>query len=183
MGIIIDLIGSLIVRAAIVAIILNLMINLHEALYEDVERVSLSENITGVAQTVSADIKLAGYNASGSEAYKNFITALSNDISFYADIDTNGTIDIIRYYLSNSTLKRSINGTTTDVANNVSKYELTYYDSMGVSQIGYNLNGLKSIFVEIIIQSQNSLTKASPGTSDTVVMSAKWQQHFFPDNL
>jgi hypothetical protein len=187
MNMIIDILGMMIIRASIVAIILNLMINLHEALFKQTERIYLSEAITAAQQTISADLKLAGYNSSD----KRFLIARTNEMSIRADIDNSGSVDSVRYYLnpssgSNKVLYRIVNGTgPIQVARNVDTFYVRYYTSSGgVASASPPTNvTLKSVFVRLVLSSNISESTASGGTSESGTRTAKWEQLFFPENL
>jgi len=195
MGTIIDILGSMIVRASIVMVILNLMINLHEALYKSTERVYLSETINAPMQTISADLNLAGYGSTN----KNFLIARTNQFSFRTDIDDDGDVDSVRYYLDPGTgtfkvLKRAVNITSgasntrtiMDVAYNVISFSILYYTVNGTAPSGTtNVAGIKSVNIKLVIQNQNNMTYKDTGTSDTLTVTRQrtWQQLYFPENL
>ncbi|NUN71197.1 MAG: hypothetical protein HUU02_15960 [Bacteroidetes bacterium] len=195
MGVIIDIIGMLVIRASIIAIILNLMVNLHEALYKYTERNYLNNVLTGAAQTISADLKLAGYNSSN----KRFPLAQTNNMSFRIDYDDDGDVDIIRYYLSpttgsNKVLYRMVTvnvpGTDPDstiqVARDVDSFYVYYYRANGANATSgstTNVNNIKSVYVKLKITSKNQEVSAQDGTSESAARTAKWEQHFFPENL
>lgn len=187
MGVIIDLIGSMVVRASIIAIVLNLMVNLHEALYKYTERNYLNETLNSAVQTISSDLRLAGYNAST----KRFPKAQSDTLSFRADIDDNGTEDIIQYYTNPTTgpdkvLYRTVNsGPAMQVARDVDTFYVIYYRNTGTPVTGSNVNNIKSVNVllRIASNSRNRLN-ATPqsGSSESTARKVTWQQHFFPEN-
>ncbi|MFA6467352.1 MAG: hypothetical protein WCW35_00510 [Bacteroidota bacterium] len=177
--------GMLIVRAAIIAIILNLMVGMHEALYKNTERIFLSETISAPAQVIAADLKLAGYNSTN----KQFPVAQINEMSFYADIDTNGTVDVIRFYqnITTSRLKklyRSINGgSVLEIARNVTTFKVLYFTNTGSTTSGTPCSNIKSVYIKMVIESRNRERIQNSGTSDNTVRSVKWEEHIFPENL
>lgn len=180
MGVIFDLIGSFVVRAAIVMVLLNLMLSLNQALYKNNERVYLSEVIAGPAEVITNDFRLAGYNA-----LTRFPIARVNNVSFYADTGMDGSSETIRYYLSSQTLYRTINGGAPFiVANSVSNFRLRYYNIYG-QQLSYgtNINGIKSINIELTIWSPRLHTTIYSGSSDSTQLSATWENRVFPPNL
>lgn len=180
MGVIFDILGSFVVRAAIVVTILNLMITLNEALYKKTDQAYLNEVISAPAQILTEDLKLAGYGAS-----TTFPIANANEVSFYADTDNNGSAETIRYYVDSQILYRTIDGGTPfEVARQVVSFTFVYFNVTG-AQISYGLNRttVKSIYVQITLQSQNLFKNMYSGTSDTTKQSAIWQSHIFPVNL
>lgn len=182
MGVIFDILGSFVVRAAIVAILLNLMLMLHGTLYRTTQQVYLNQVIISPSQTISNDLALAGYNSS-----TNFLKADLSEMIFYADLDNNGTSETVRYYVSNNILYRTINGGTPfELARSVTKFEISYYNILG-SQLSYTYvpprTTVKSVFVQITLASTNKITTINSGKMDTTTQTVSWSKHIFPQNL
>jgi hypothetical protein len=197
MGVIIDIVGMLVVRASIIAIVLNLMVNLHEALYKSAERNSMTTTMAAARQTISSDLALAGYNSST----KTFRIARKNDMSFRTDIDNDGDYDIdvdsVRYYVSpntsgaNKVLYRVVNlksgltysSVTMEVARDVDTFYMVYYNASGGTVTYGTGKTVKSIYVNLRIASKNTTLTVQSGKTDSVARKITWEQHFFPDNL
>ncbi len=187
MAVILDIVGMLAIRASIIMIILNLIINMHEALYKNTERIYLNETITAPAQTISADLKLAGYNS----ANKNFPVANLMEMSFRSDYDNNGSVDIIRYYLNTTSgsvpykiLYRSINGgSVMEVARDVTTFNVRYYRADASTVTGTDVPNIKSVSIRLIIGSRNTESGLNEGTSESAPREVRWEEHFFPENL
>lgn len=180
MGIIFDIIGSSIVRAAIVATILNLMVSLNEALFKKTDQAFLNEVIIAPSQTITNDLKLAGYSAS-----KIFTIARREEMAFFADVDNNNIADLVRYYVSNGILYRSLNSERPfELARDVTNFTIVYFNVSG-GQISYGLNrtNVKSIYVQLTIQSTQRYPSLFSGSSDSVYQSTTWNSHIFPLNL
>jgi hypothetical protein len=181
MGVIFDILGSFIIRAAIITIVLNLMITLHETLYSNTERIYLNEVMRAPSETMTYDLKLAGYNAS-----KSIWQARQNEIIFYADLDNNGSQETVRYYVSNGILYRTLNGISPlELARNVTSFTLQYFNVNG-TLLSYDQNktDVKSIKVELIIQSTKTVISAvTEGTHAATPLSVKWEIQIFPLNL
>ncbi|MHB1049925.1 MAG: hypothetical protein ACYC09_07595 [Bacteroidota bacterium] len=181
MGVIFDILGSFIIRAAIISIVLNLMFTLHETLYSNTERIYLNEVMKAPAETMSYDLKLAGYNAS-----KAIWEARESEIIFYADLDNNGTQETVRYYVSNGILYRTLNGVSPlELARNVTSFTLKYFNVYGVLlSYSNNRTDVKSIQVELIIQSTKTMTSViTENTHAATPHSVKWEIQIFPLNL
>lgn len=181
MGVIFDILGSFIIRAAIISIVLNLMLTLHETLYSSTERIYLNEVMRAPSETMTYDLKLAGYNAS-----KSIWEARENEIVFYADLDNNGTQETVRYYVSNNILYRTLNGVSPlELARNVTSFTLKYYNVYGVLlSYSNNRTDVKSIQVELVIQSTKTIISAvTEGTHAATPLSVKWEIQVFPLNL
>ncbi len=180
MGVIFDILGSFIVRAAIIIIVLHLMLTLHETLYSNTDRIYLNEVMKAPSETMSYDLKLAGYNA-----LKTFSIAQKNLMLFYADIDNDGSQESIRYSIFGGILYRRVNFLPAmEIARNVKELEFKYFDISG-NLLAYTnpRNDVKSIKVTLVLQSTNTVTSAISGTSDAIPKTAKWEIQIFPLNL
>ena len=189
MGVILDIIGSFVVRAAIVVVILNLMINLHESLSKSTDRITLNESINNAGQVIDADIKLAGFRAT-----KDFAIAQNNNISFsYGDTAIlNTSIYTIRYYISPTTpaaahkiLYRTINGAAQlEIARDILSFSIVYYKVDGtLATYGTNVTGIKSIYITLVMESKMTERTYQGPAGDTLALTVKWERHFFPENL
>ncbi|MFA6456721.1 MAG: hypothetical protein WCW40_07865 [Bacteroidota bacterium] len=164
-------------------IILNLMITMHEALFKASDRTALSELIAAPAQSIEYDLKLAGPDTTLQVKYKKFLTLGQTDMKFYA-VDTAGTLYIVRYYLSGTTLYRSVNNVLPgiQVAQNVYSFRVRYFRLDGTSTTS-TFDQIHSVYVKLTIQSAYREAVNRGGYSDTTARKITWEQHFFPDNL
>lgn len=189
MAVILDILGSFVVRAAIVVIILNLMISLHESLSKNTDRVYLNQSIENAGQIIAADIKLAGYNAT-----TTFAIARRRSMQFSADTGNNGTVQTIRYYtepsiptaVDKAILKREVIGTTTqtiEIARDIIDIRFTYFNVSGSVISGTPLVGVKSIYVSLLMVSNMTERTYQGISSDTAKLTVKWERQFFPENL
>lgn len=187
MGVIFDILGSFVVRAAIVAVMLNLMLSLHEQLQKKNEQAYMNEVMAAPALTIVSDLKLAGYNSSSSnDSTKMFPVASANEMQFFADTDENGSSELIRYYVNNGILYRTVNGANAlELARSVTAFQLTYYFASGFATApGINVWGIKSIDVRLQMQSASlGVTSRFSGVSDSTLYTVEWREHVFPKNL
>ena len=189
MGVMIDIIGSFVVRSAVVLIILTTMVNLSNSLYRQSERASLEVLVTGAGETIYNDLSLAGYNSSS----KLFLTADSVEARFYSDLDNNGSVETVRYYLSagasgtHRILYRTLDaGTPFEIARDVVLLNFTYYSITGTSLTPpvTNVSGVKSVRIFLTIESNNKLISRYSGINDTTrYQQATWQGYVFPENM
>lgn len=194
MATMIDIIGSTIIRGAIVLIILNLNISLNNALSQKTVRAALKQKTVVPAQVLTDDIRLAGYNQpyNPGPPFKPFAIAKSDEIQFLADLDSDSTADVVHYYLgaapSGSThrvLYRQLNGGASfELARDVISLTFTYYNSFGSTIApGLNKTGIKSISVKLKIESSVQATEGI-GTDNTArYETAYWERTLFPQNL
>ena len=191
MGTILDIIGSMIIRGAIVAVILTLNVNLHNALYQKTARTSVKESIAIPAQLMLADIKLAGY---GKLTSKTFLIAQAEEIKFYSDVNDDSTAETVRYYLSpvvagvtHRTLYREVSsiggGAPQAVGQNIVSLVIKYFNING-TQLSYGSpkSGIKSILVQITMESPSLIAETlNQGVSR--YQRGFWERQIFPRNL
>ena len=183
MGAIIDIIGSLVIRAVIVIVMLNLSVSLQTTLYQKTSRAVVKQSVASTAQTVIADMKLIGYNASSPMQ-----NATPDDIQFLAAIDSsNGPVKLVHYYTSvqstspkRMVLYRQINGgAPQEVGRDIDSLVFSYYDSIG--NVPPNLADIRSVKLRFSVASKDSF--AGFLNSDTKVFEGVWERQFFPKNL
>ncbi len=189
MGVMIDIIGSTIIRGAIILVILNLNVSLNNALSQKTVRAALKQKMVVPAQILTDDIRLAGYNQSGS---KVFPMARANEIQFLADLNSDSTADIVHYYLgaapagsTHRVLYRQLNlGASFALASDVVSLSFFYYSSLGSAiSPGDNKLGIKFISVKLKIESNTQVIEGV-GTGNTArYETAYWERTIFPQNL
>ena len=193
MGVMIDIIGSTIIRGVIVLVILNLNVSLNNALSQKTVRAALKQKTVVPAQILTDDIRLAGFNQA---APKTFAVADTSEIKFLADLNNDGSTDIVRYYLgaaptgsTHRVLYRQLNnGASFELARDVISLKFTYYNSLA-GTITPHASGwpptanIKSISIKLVIEA-NAQTTEGIGTGNTASYErAYWEQTIFPQNL
>jgi hypothetical protein len=189
MGVMIDIIGSTIIRGAIVLVILNINVSLNNSLTQKTVRAALKQKTVVPAQILTDDIRLAGYNQT---APKVFAIAKSDEIQFLADLESDSTTDVVRYYLgaapvgsTHRVLYRQLNGGASfELARDVISLTFTYFNSVGATIApGTNKLGIKSISIKLKIESNIQVTEGI-GTDNTArYETAYWERTLFPQNL
>jgi len=175
MSIILDLIGSWVVRAAMIAIMLTLTINLNDALYQNNSVINDRGQIQIVDSVFYADINMAGYNTP-SWASASFKIASTSSVYFYADINNNSLPDSVRYDVvyNSSTRKYKLyrtvnNGSALTLGMAVDSVSFAYYTS------GYDgrdslmlapslLKSIKSVAVTLIVNETVTNNKTGQST-------------------
>jgi hypothetical protein len=99
MHIILDLLGASVIGGILVLTVLNLNIYSSKAKFSSDSELKLQQNAKTLAEIVNYDLRKIGYNHAGTA----IITAEPKKISFYSDIDRNGTVDVVTYLLGDST--------------------------------------------------------------------------------
>jgi len=146
MGVMFDIIGSIMVRTAIVLIVLRMNVSLNTMVTESVAHSTIQMELSILREVMSSDFDFAGYNVAPTTA---FLDATIQKIRFKGDILPLGAPDgipetIYYYYGSTSELGntpnpydrklyRQINGgTPLNIANGITKCEFKYFDEIGV---------------------------------------------------
>jgi hypothetical protein len=139
----------------------------------------MERNLSTVTEVLSYDLRLAGYGVTGMP----ISTRDSSRVKFSADIDNNGVVDQLEYYLeymSGTTdpdryilHRRPSNGPDVAMARGVTRFRFWYYDSLGIETA--DSSKIRSVFVIFRLRSDNFFNGRYP--------SASWQSHIFPQNL
>ncbi len=105
MNIILDLMGSAIIGALIVSMLINFSLFQSNSIISSDSELQLQQNAKTLAEILNHDFRKIGYR------YDNtaFAEADSERISFYSDIDRDGTIELVTYMLGDTT---EVSGTT-----------------------------------------------------------------------
>lgn len=141
---ILDILGASIIGGILLINLLNVNGNLieNDSIYQHDKNLQIDLVIT--ASTIERDFNLLGYVNSLAAVgnNENIFNGTANSIRFRSDIDNNGTIDTIFYFLSDTSalnmtpnprdmiLYRKLNNDIPFVlANNITRFRLTYLDS------------------------------------------------------
>jgi hypothetical protein len=180
MGVIIDIVGSFIVRGIILTIIINMMISLNSALSLYTERAILYESITTPSQVISSDFKMAGYGV-----LNPTITGKKNEVTlpvgfttihYYLDSSLNKTYKLL--YRDSASAKKFL------LADNVKTFQINYFDKFGADLgNGTFIDKVVSMRVSLILESPNTYTSSNSGAMDNVHQRVTWEEQIFPPNL
>jgi len=137
MTIFLDLIGSWVVRASMIAVMLGLTVNLNDALYTSTQAANNNGYVAVIDSVVYADVNDAGYNVS--DLSTTFQVADSTDLKFYADINGDGVPETLEYSMTqqpDSTYNfyrtaSNVNSGNPSLIGNVQSLVFHYYDSKG----------------------------------------------------
>lgn len=183
MGIMFDIIGSILVRTAIVLIVLRMNVSLNTMVSETVAHSTIQQELSILRQVMSNDFEYAGLNVAPGTA---FIDARLHDIRFQADLNNDGIPETVEYHRSTTTdlihtpnpndrrLYRQVNGgTPLYVANGITKFDFIYYDANGIQTTNKVL--IKSFSINVTLQDGYPI--------ENKYASSYWEQSFFPLNL
>jgi hypothetical protein len=174
MATMLDIIGSMLIRGAILMMMLNLSLQMNKAVYQKTGFAAMRQNTAISTQILYDDLYLA----------TSFTTATPDSIQFAADVNNDGVSEAVHYYLAGQSsptiplkmLYRSINGGTAQlVAHNVAKLKVEYYNLNGSSTA--IVGDVKSVrfWVSIQTEEQSSQENEKP-------MLAFWEKIVFPPN-
>ncbi|MCB9207872.1 MAG: hypothetical protein H6612_04735 [Ignavibacteriales bacterium] len=173
MGTLLDILQSVIIGGMIFLMLLFFNFNMHSVSEDVISNTQVQSDIVAISSILENDFIKIGYHETGDEKIQ---VAKLNEIKFLSDIDNNGTVDSIKYYLSDTlevkettnpsdkNLYRKLNNSHHQVVGRVIDFSLTYYDSTGnllsysqllnssarkkISEIGMNLNIESAIMLE-----------------------------------
>jgi hypothetical protein len=178
---IIDIIASTIVFGSLMLMTLRLNIAQTEMMQETRADLMVQQAVVQVSHLIEYDFRKIGYCRNAAQILNYaIIVADSDKITFRTDVDNNGSVDTMRYYLGPASelantpnprdrmLYRVINHDTPKGANlGVTVFDLRYFDQarklMPFPITGTALNTIKEI--QITVQVENIIAPASPGTS------------------
>jgi hypothetical protein len=185
-----DIIGSVLIGTLIIFLIMKLNYQVSTNSSEISSNGMVQSYLTTIGTVMENDFYKIGYRVSGANKLNN---ASLKQFSFNGDVDTNGTVDSVRYYLGDSTqakktknpndkpLYRVLNGAAPIKVGTVRDCNFTYYDSTG-SQMSYtylsNSDTLKKIrIVKVYIKCE------SPYLINNYYQSAEYSRKIKPVNL
>jgi hypothetical protein len=192
MTVFLDILGSWILRISLIAIMLSLIVNMNSVVYQSNQRSAAKRFIATADSVIYSDLNEAGQGVSGT----TFVTATSNEMQFYGDINnysgSGGLVETIRYYtvavppanLGNATtykLYRYVNnengGAALLLGSNFVTVKFTYYDKTGA--VTATLANIVAVRVKLVSQYVLSdafvLTKGR--SQDTLYVTSEYQVH------
>ncbi|HBX64931.1 MAG: hypothetical protein CL670_08910 [Balneola sp.] len=143
------------------------------------------------------DIPKIGYQNKTVLANK-FVTADSDEISFYSDLNNDGTINQITWKYTDlpspgsknpndNILRRTVDGDETEINVGVTSFTIRYYDEYGSTTpmatpiSSSNFDDIIQIEVELELQSSYDLSYRN--SDDENYITTSWQKRFSPVNL
>ena len=182
MDTIIDLIGAAVIAGIVMIGIANLNIYSSQIRFKSNSDLHLQQDAKTIADILDNDMRKIGYGYSGT----SIITADSQEIKFYADIDSNNVVDQVEYVLSDTSdvsytenpsdriLYRIVNGDTSKGPSlGITKLRFTYKNLLG--NVTTVLDSIKYIKAEIWVQ--------SPEPVNEKYIFTYWEMTINPRNL
>ncbi len=147
MSYLLEILGSFVVGIFVILMMLEFNENINEQLIDRTYHLSTSYNAQTTAQIFEYDFYKIGYRDSSSNT---IITADSTEIKYKSDVDNNGVVDSIRYYLGNSDvltnstnpndlpIYRRVNNNSPELIGVLTELRLTYLNSSGAGFVPTN---------------------------------------------
>ncbi|HRN25846.1 MAG: hypothetical protein IT276_04715 [Ignavibacteriaceae bacterium] len=169
-----DILGSVIIGGVMMTIAYRLSDTITERTYNHSGELTIQQNLATAAQIIEYDFRKIGYCKNWNlipDPTKALLYADTSEIKFYTDIDDNGTVDSIHYYLGPTSeligsgnprdrlLYRVLNGEPHKSANlGITQFYLVYFDALGdtlTPPIGIN-GGVTSIEINLTVESTDA---------------------------
>ncbi len=99
MNVLLDILGSTIIGGLIALMLLNFNIFQSNTKFASDSELQLQQNAKTLAEIINYDLRKIGYDYSNT----SIVQADSERISFFSDIDRNGSTDSVSYFLGDST--------------------------------------------------------------------------------
>jgi len=182
MNILLDLMGSAIIGALIVSMLINFNVFQSNSIISSDSELQLQQNAKTLAEILNHDFRKIGYR------YDNtaFVEADSERISFFSDIDRDGNIELVTYMLGDTT---EVSGTTNPrdrilyrIVDNdtikgpslgLTKAKFTYFNGSGIATT--TLSEIQYVKAELWIESIELVDGGYPFTY--------WELTINPRNL
>jgi hypothetical protein len=177
MNIVLDLLGSMIIRGVIALAILRVSVSMNDSLYRKAAESRLSQNLSVASEIIYLDFKRLGYNAGAGAVAE----AEPTSVRFWADLTNRGAADEVEYYMeplgfdtTQVALFRRVNAETPiAIATGVTKFQLSYFDSVGAATTTPSI--VRSLSIRVSIEQSYSTIGVNP--------KASWECHIFPPNI
>lgn len=173
----------MVVRGAIVYIVLTMNISLNELLYEKAQYAIVKQNTATMVDVLRNDFRYIGYGVSIGEP---FLLIDSNLVKFQGDLDNNGIVDTLQFYVGPVTemagtpnpsdriiYRRRNNDAAFDFGHGVTEFKLVYYNELGNETS--TLADVRSFKVRIMVQGDREINRYYP--------TSVWESYVLPSNL
>ncbi len=160
MNILLDLLGSTIIGGLLISMLINFNIFQNNTSFASDSELQLQQNAKTLAEILNYDLRKIGYGYDSTAV----TIADSEKISFYSDIDKNGSVDQITYMISDTSdaffttnpedviLYRIVNNDTSKGPSlGLTKLKFSYLDGVGAETT--TLSDIKYIHAELWIKS------------------------------
>lgn len=188
-----DILGSTLVGGMLFMILLRINDAAVENTYINGGELIIQSNLVEIVQLLEHDFRKIGYCKTWNkipDPTKAILYADSSNISFLTDVNNNGTVDTLHYYLGSDTtlantsnpndrlLYRIVNNNPEIGANlGVTRFYLTYFDPLGdtISTPVLHPGEIHNMQIDIQVENTESLA-SSTEEGEQIYTSAFWRQ-------
>lgn len=183
MGVILDLVASMAVRGAIIYIVLTMNISLNELLYEKAQYAIVKQNTATMADVLRNDFRYIGY---GVTLGNIFLVIDSSNVKFQGDVDNNGVVDTMQYYVGPVSemastpnpndrvfYRKKNSGSAFDFGHGITQFLITYYNDLGMTTT--DPASVRTLKVKIVVQGDREINRYYP--------TSIWETYILPSNL
>ena len=142
---IIDVLGSVVIGGFLMLTLFRMNSAASENTYHYTGELTVQENMVSIVKLLEHDFRKIGYCEDPLKIYpsKAIQSADTSDVTFLTDVDYDGNVDIVRYYLGPKSelaetpnpddrmLYRSVNGNPVASNLGVTRFFITYYGYVG----------------------------------------------------
>ncbi len=184
---IIDIIGSIFVGGLLLIILFRLNNSATSTIYNSTSELNIQQAMVSVIEVMESDFRKIGYCKDWKkipDPTKSILYADASSIKFLTDVDNNGIVDTLYYYLGSASelsntpnkrdrlLYRVVNNEVPKSSNvGITKFAFKYFDALG-NAINQNPVKLPALIKSIQIDVQVENTEAW----DSVYTVAFWRQ-------
>jgi type II secretory pathway component PulJ len=183
-----DIVGSVIIGGLILLILFRLNNSATANLYNSYSEATVQQSIVSVVQVLESDFRKIGYCKDWNkipDPTKAILYADTSKFVFLTDIDNDGNVDTLDYYLGPTSmlsntpnprdrlLYRVVNNETPRSANvGLTEFKITYYNSLGdtIKTLPLTSNTGQIHTIQIDVETQNS------EAMDSTYVTSFWRQ-------
>lgn len=181
-----DILGSIIIGGILMTIAYRLQDTITERTYNHSGELTIQQNLATTARIIEYDFRKIGYCKNWNlipDSIAAITYANTSEIKFLTDIDDDGVVDSIHYYLGPTSeltgtanprdrmLYRVLNDEAPNTSNlGVTQFQLVYYDALGDTLIPPLIGKRGIISIEI------NLTVENTEAYDQIYSKAFWRQ-------
>ena len=182
MNVLLDILGATLIGGIVFMAMMNLNIYTSQVKYSSDSELTLQRNAKTLAEIINNDLRKVGYRHTGAA----IISAQEKFFEFYADIDSNGTSDVISYSLGDTSdalattnpndkvLIRTVNNISDGGPSlGITNLKFRYFNTTGQETAA--LDSIKYIKSEIWIETTDMVDAQYPFTY--------WEMTINPRNL
>lgn len=182
MGTMLDIFGSTFIAGLIFLMIFKFNIYQDTAQFSSDSEVRLQQNAKTLAELMNHDLRKIGYDFVGTP----IVQADSEKISFQADIDRDGTMDMVSYFVGDSTEVAQTPNPQDRILYRVINSDTSGGPSLGLTKLKFsylNQSGVPTTDLGAIRYVRSEMWIESPDPVDGEYIFTYWEMTINPRNL